>query len=138
MLQAALQEKEGSMQALRTRLHESQSKLEALEQSANAAMQAAEQRHAAVEERARLSEQVLPPLVLAWACCIVITCTDQHPAVPQDCSDLQLCVFRISWITNAQGINALGNFLHCSHIKWRGVFVTCKISRHLIVEYTVA
>lgn len=81
MLQAALQDKEGSMQALQTRLRESQSKLEALEQSANAAMMAAEQRHAAVEERARLSEQVLTPLVPAWALCMVITCT---PTVPGD------------------------------------------------------
>lgn len=58
-LQAALQDKEGSVQALQTSLHEAQSKLEALEQSAKEAVQAAQHRHAAVEERARLSEQVL-------------------------------------------------------------------------------
>lgn len=66
-LQAALQDKEGSLQALQTRLQEAESKLEALKQSATKAMQAAEQRHAAVEERARLSEQVLTTPVTAGA-----------------------------------------------------------------------
>ena len=66
-LHAAFQDKEGSLQALQTRLQKAESKLEALEQSANKAMQAAEQRHAAVEERARLSEQVLHTPVIAGA-----------------------------------------------------------------------
>ena len=55
------------LQALQAKLQEAESKLQALEQSGKATAHAAQQRQVAVEERARLSEQVrqLPQLTPA-------------------------------------------------------------------------
>lgn len=57
------------LQALQRKLQEAEGKLGALEQSGKAAAHAAQQRQAAVEERARLSDQVLelPSLVTSLA-----------------------------------------------------------------------
>ena len=57
-LLASLQDKETLLHDLQTKLQESEAKLLAAEKSALEALHAAEQRYIAVEERARLSEQV--------------------------------------------------------------------------------
>ena len=57
-LQASLQDKETLLHDSLTKLKGSEAKLLAAEKSALEALHAAEQRHIAVEERARLSEQV--------------------------------------------------------------------------------
>ena len=57
-LQAELQSKEGLLGELQSQLQQVQGKLAASEQAAAQAAHTAERQHAAVEERARLAEQV--------------------------------------------------------------------------------
>lgn len=57
-LLASLRDKDALLHDSQTKLQESEAKLSAAEKSALEALHAAEQRHIAVEERARLSEQV--------------------------------------------------------------------------------
>ena len=60
-MQKTLEEKESLLAKLETRLQEVQDKALRADKAAAASMSSIQQRHAAVEERARLAEQVLAP-----------------------------------------------------------------------------
>ena len=93
--QADVQDKETLLLKSQTNLQEIQKRLAAAEQSASQALHAAEQRHVAVEERARLSEQVrsaipsltsgpghMPALHICWPCWLATGVTQPPPLPP--------------------------------------------------------